>query len=644
MFGGWWNKENGPPRPAPVTLHVYDLGPTVANVNMLLGAVGTGAFHAGVEVYGTEWSFGCGREGPYGSGIFCVPPKGCEAHVYREAVAMGDTRLSKREVDKLIDQLAREWPGKDYDLLRHNCCHFSDEFCKRLGVDRVPGWVLSLAGVGAMLRSAVRIGGAAAVNAAAVAVDLPARGAAAVRDGAVLAAAAIPAALADEEGEKPARDRANTQRPTNSPFQCQMPASNLKDFNDGAALPQYAPDPEVAGRGVKAGGGGGNADLEYVTGETVEVYSNSHGAWCRGTVESVQNGEVATIAFLIPGGNPNEFATKVLPFTHKDLRKLTNGNAGDRSKRTTTPPAGSKRATTPTSSFKKNDLVDIYSNSKQAWCPGYVEAVHDRCVRVAFQLPGFPDGDLAVKDLPGDHKDLRRRTNSRPPLPPDESETQAVADMDAAQGRDTHTPGPCEDSDQRTYKVGDWVEVFTNTHQIWCVGRVTQADASRIHVVFQLPGAGHDDWVVKKLAVGCRELRRTNVELPSSLQIPVFNSSEQAAYGRYFRELCSAAGEEGSGNPPMVRDTLMAEYLKRSGLPRRALKEIWQVANPTGMASLRLEEFSMCCRLIGHCQSKTWDRMDLIEQGGDELRRALEDDALQRPPPALPDFKAHDQI
>ena len=103
---------------------------------------------------------------------------------------------------RLLNKLKLEWKGQQYDLLRHNCCHFAvtwnnwkrnrqkqcileatnrvgklhsfdknrkiwdestspmhfstdalpkDALCLSLGVGPVPGWVTSLAGVGALL-------------------------------------------------------------------------------------------------------------------------------------------------------------------------------------------------------------------------------------------------------------------------------------------------------------------------------------------------------------------------------------------------------------------------------------------------------------------------------------------------------------
>lgn len=36
-------------------------------------------------------------------------------------------------------ELSREWAGNSYDLLAKNCNHFCDEFCEKLGVQKLPG-------------------------------------------------------------------------------------------------------------------------------------------------------------------------------------------------------------------------------------------------------------------------------------------------------------------------------------------------------------------------------------------------------------------------------------------------------------------------------------------------------------------------
>merc|ERR1719401_1782300 len=49
-----------------------------------------------------------------------------------------------------------QWRGEDYDLLRHNCCHFADALCVALGVGHIPFWVTNLAGAGASLEHGVQ--------------------------------------------------------------------------------------------------------------------------------------------------------------------------------------------------------------------------------------------------------------------------------------------------------------------------------------------------------------------------------------------------------------------------------------------------------------------------------------------------------
>jgi len=95
-----------------------------------------------------EWSYGYN---PDNTGVFCCEPKKCSSHKYRESVAMGETKMSKAEVDKLILELKATWPGFEYDLLRHNCVIFSSFFCEQLGVGAIPDWVKNLCGTGEVI-------------------------------------------------------------------------------------------------------------------------------------------------------------------------------------------------------------------------------------------------------------------------------------------------------------------------------------------------------------------------------------------------------------------------------------------------------------------------------------------------------------
>ena len=62
-------------------------------------------------------------------------------YTYRECIVLGKTNCSILKVNQILRELSREWPGNSYDLLAKNCNHFCDEFCEKLGVQKLPGKV-----------------------------------------------------------------------------------------------------------------------------------------------------------------------------------------------------------------------------------------------------------------------------------------------------------------------------------------------------------------------------------------------------------------------------------------------------------------------------------------------------------------------
>jgi len=111
-----------------------------------LEAVGTGAFHGGVEIQGREWSF---QKTPEGTGVFDCTPKACKAHQYRQSLEMGDVDFSMEEVQEVLSKLKEEWQGLEYDLLRKNCVGFCASLLKELGLPPPPAWTGNLASLGA---------------------------------------------------------------------------------------------------------------------------------------------------------------------------------------------------------------------------------------------------------------------------------------------------------------------------------------------------------------------------------------------------------------------------------------------------------------------------------------------------------------
>jgi hypothetical protein len=135
---------------AAVVLHIYDLGrmKRIQFGNRLMRIFGTGAYHAAVEVYGVEWSFGAKQAG---SGIFDCPPRSCSQHTYRKPLLLGHTPLSEEQVYWVIEEMSQEWPGRSYDLLQRNCTHFTAAFAERLGVGQPPPYIYRLAAAGARI-------------------------------------------------------------------------------------------------------------------------------------------------------------------------------------------------------------------------------------------------------------------------------------------------------------------------------------------------------------------------------------------------------------------------------------------------------------------------------------------------------------
>jgi len=143
----------------PVFLHIYDVSQedSIHRLNKWLAHKNSplkfgGIFHAGVEVNGLEWSFGLSMSETM-PGVSCCEPREHPAHRYRQSVRLQNTQLSLEDIAELISQLLEDYPGDDYDLLRRNCCHFADDFARRLGAGKLPRWVQRLAKLGARMDS-----------------------------------------------------------------------------------------------------------------------------------------------------------------------------------------------------------------------------------------------------------------------------------------------------------------------------------------------------------------------------------------------------------------------------------------------------------------------------------------------------------
>jgi len=160
------SRPQGRPRLA-VRIHIYDVSheDAIQQINQVFARKNFpvkmgGVFHVGVEVNDVEWCFGyCDSETK--SGVGCVLPRQHPNHHFRQSIKMGYTTLTAEDIAGLISDLIEEYPGADYDLLTRNCTHFADDFCQRLGVGSIPGWIHRFADIGThvvtMLQTATQI-------------------------------------------------------------------------------------------------------------------------------------------------------------------------------------------------------------------------------------------------------------------------------------------------------------------------------------------------------------------------------------------------------------------------------------------------------------------------------------------------------
>lgn len=136
-----------------VFVHVYDVGPWLGAVNTALRALGSGAFHVSVEVYGDEWAFvGSPDADPGVTGLrrYLVPVQHARRR-HREAVFLGYTKLTPQDVLWLMSRYSDAWQAAEYHMVRRNCVHFAERFLRDLGVQPLPTWVQTLSEAGRVL-------------------------------------------------------------------------------------------------------------------------------------------------------------------------------------------------------------------------------------------------------------------------------------------------------------------------------------------------------------------------------------------------------------------------------------------------------------------------------------------------------------
>lgn len=124
-----------------VELHIYDLSNGMASQlsPMLLGRTIEAIYHTGVFVYGYEYF--------YGGGIVCVRPEEI-IRLYGlkpiRTLTLGITKKTQTELNNHLESISKEFNSDNYDILNHNCNHFSDNIVRFLLGEGIPSYILDL--------------------------------------------------------------------------------------------------------------------------------------------------------------------------------------------------------------------------------------------------------------------------------------------------------------------------------------------------------------------------------------------------------------------------------------------------------------------------------------------------------------------
>ncbi|KAL8941788.1 MAG: hypothetical protein Q9211_001679 [Gyalolechia sp. 1 TL-2023] len=135
-----------------VYINVYDLL-SPGTISSALWFLGSSLLHTGVVInsLGREYAFG-GHTHPHVSGVYSTtpgqePPGG----TFRCSLLQGFTLRAPFEIDAVIKEASRAFPGTSYNLLTNNCNHFSSFLCEKLTGRSAPSWMNRAATIGVVL-------------------------------------------------------------------------------------------------------------------------------------------------------------------------------------------------------------------------------------------------------------------------------------------------------------------------------------------------------------------------------------------------------------------------------------------------------------------------------------------------------------
>ncbi|KII68344.1 Desumoylating isopeptidase 2 [Thelohanellus kitauei] len=130
---------------SPVRLKIYD----VIKDMSLMDFFGLGVYHTTVEVFDKEYTFGASDDSF--EGIKCYPAGYLDSidipYTFRETMLIGYTLYDEAQVDEIIRFMQRDYTSQSYDIILHNCNHFTQDFIKVLCNRNIPKYINRLASI-----------------------------------------------------------------------------------------------------------------------------------------------------------------------------------------------------------------------------------------------------------------------------------------------------------------------------------------------------------------------------------------------------------------------------------------------------------------------------------------------------------------
>jgi hypothetical protein len=109
------------------------------------------------------------------------------------------------------------------------------------------------------------------------------------------------------------------------------------------------------------------------------------------------------------------------------------------------------------------DEVEVWSNSHKRWAQGSIQSVEDGKVSVKY---ASPDGQPMVKQMPEGHEHLRH------------AQTASTGNAGASKK---------QVSSSGVYKVGDQIEIWSQSNNAWCRGSIEKLQGELVNVKYQSP-------------------------------------------------------------------------------------------------------------------------------------------------------------